>query len=263
METALRILTLNVCNPSRARAERQLQWLSGRPEQILVLSETSDAGGSELLAERLRSAGWEVRFPVPQTGERGVLVASRVALAAVPTMTVSYLPHRVAAVSIGTLEIIGVYAPSRDESAQKIARKRRFLAELLTVIGARPSVETVVIGDLNIVERGQRSLGGTFRDWEYELYEELPALGWLDAFRALHADRTESSWVDPDGVGFRFDHCFICGALANRLRRCDYLHETRETGLTDHSALTLELRADNLKPLDVSPSLDGAPPTLF
>ena len=120
-----------------------------------------------------------------------------------------------------------------------------------------------MIGDLNIVERGDRSHGGPFSEWEYEVYEALPALGWLDAFRALHADRTESSWVDPDGVGFRFDHCFICGALADRLRRCDYLHETRETRLTDHSALTLELRVDHLESLEVTASLDGAPPTLF
>lgn len=263
METALGILTLNVANPSRARAERQLKWLGERPEQILVLTETSDAAGSEMLAECLRSAGWEVRFPVPRDRERGVLVASRVALAAVAAPIVSYLPNRVAAVSIGALEIIGVYAPSRDESPEKVARKRRFLAELLTVIGDRPSNETVLIGDLNIVEVGHRSIGGTFREWEYELYEELPGLGWLDAYRALHPDRTEYSWVDFDGAGFRFDHCFISGALAYRLGRCEYLHETRETELSDHSALTLEIQATSLESLDVSPSLDGAPPSLF
>jgi exodeoxyribonuclease-3 len=263
MEPPLRILTLNVCNPSRARAERQLQWLSERPEQVLVLTETSDCAGSEMLAERLRSAGWEVHFPAARDGERGVLVASRVALTGAPAPIVSYLPHRAATISIGALEIIGVYAPSRDESAEKIARKRRFLAELLTVIGARPGDETILIGDLNIVERGQRSVGGTFRDWEYELYEELPGLGWVDAYRTLHPDRTEHSWVDFDGTGFRFDHCFISGVLAERLLRCDYLHGTREIELSDHSAMTLEIRAANLKPLDVSPSLDGAPPSLF
>ncbi len=45
----LRVLTLNVASPSTARAERQLAWLSERPEQVLVLTELSSGAGSRLL----------------------------------------------------------------------------------------------------------------------------------------------------------------------------------------------------------------------
>jgi exodeoxyribonuclease III len=259
----LGVLTLNVCSPSQARAERQLEWLSKRPEQVFVLTEMSDGVGSTLLVERLRSAGWNVQCREPQGGERGVLIASRVALGREVPAIVSYLPERVAAISIGTLEIIGVYAPSRDDSAEKVARKRRFLAELLTVVGARPASDTVLIGDLNIVERGQRSGDGTFREWEYELYEELPSLSWMDAYRVLHPDRVEYSWVGVDGVGHRFDHTFITGDLTDRLLRCEYVHETRETDLSDHSALHLELSGVEAAPIEVDESLSGEQPTLF
>lgn len=260
---SLEILTLNIASPSRRRAERQLAWLGERSEDVLVLTETSDGEGSRLLDERLRGAGWEVRSAVPPKGERGVLVASRAATTAEPELRVSYLPFRVATISIGAVEVIGTYAPSRDESAEKIARKRRFLAELLTLIGSRPSASTVLIGDLNLVERG-RGLGSRlFADWEYELYEELPSLGWHDAYRYLHPDRAEYSWADPDGIGFRFDHCFVGSSLAEELQQCEYVHDPRETGLSDHSGLTLRLRSADLRPLDVNATLDGAPPTLF
>lgn len=263
MESKLGILTLNVANPSRARAERQLDWLGERPEQVLVLTETSGQAGSLLLAERLESAGWEVHFPAPPDGERGVLLASRVAPDGRSSTRVSYLPHRVGTLSVDSVEIVGVYAPSRDESAEKIARKRRFLAELLTLIGEQAPGRRIVIGDLNIVEPGQRLVGGVLSDWEYELYRELPELGWTDAYRALHPDRVEYSWVDIDGGGFRFDHCFVSGALAERLARCEYVHETRETELSDHSAMVLELEGVEVHPLDVIPTLEGGPPSLF
>ena len=32
----LGILTLNIANPSTARAKRQLPWLAQRPEQVMV-----------------------------------------------------------------------------------------------------------------------------------------------------------------------------------------------------------------------------------
>ena len=53
----LGVLTLNVANPSAARAERQLAWLSERSEQVLVLTETSPGAGSRLLLDRLAAAG--------------------------------------------------------------------------------------------------------------------------------------------------------------------------------------------------------------
>jgi exodeoxyribonuclease-3 len=263
MADELGILTLNVCSPSVARAERQLEWLAGRSEHLFVLTEVSTGPGSGLLAERLRSAGWEVRAPAPSPGERGVMIASRVALEPEAGPPLTYLRERVESISIGELELIGVYAPSRDDSAEKVARKRRFLAELLTAIGFREPSATVVIGDLNIVERGRRASERVFQEWEYELYEELPRIGWLDAYRALHPDRVELSWSDAEGHGFRFDHTFITSDLRERLGRCEYVHETRESELSDHSAMLLELEGVSAVELEVDASLAAGPPSLF
>ena len=38
----LRLLALNIANPSPTRAQRQVAWLRERPEDVLVLSETKN-----------------------------------------------------------------------------------------------------------------------------------------------------------------------------------------------------------------------------
>lgn len=262
-DDSLAVLTLNVCSPSLARAERQLEWLDERPEHVFVLTEISGGAGSELLAARLRRAGWWVHASTPRERERGVMVGSRVAIGSDGPGLTTYIPERVQTVSIGGIEVIGVYAPSRDESIEKTARKRRFLAELLTAVGERRPARTILIGDLNIVERSGRGADRVFQDWEYELYEELPAIGWIDAYRALHADRLELSWVDGEGRGYRFDHTFITADLRERLGRCEYVHETREHDLSDHSAMVIELKGIAAEQLEVDRSLAAGPPSLF
>ena len=262
-EPSLSVLTLNVCSPSVPRAERQLEWLGSRPEQVFVLTEVGTGAGSELLADRFRASGWATRSRPPSQGERGVLIASRLAPSEVEPIS-AYLPERIAQLSVAGLELIGVYAPSRDDSAARVARKRRFLAELLTVLGAREPSAMVLIGDLNVVERSGRAVDRGFKEWEYELYDELPGLGWLDAYRALHPDRVEVSWADSEGRGHRFDHCMMTADLRSSLRRCEYLHETREHELSDHSAMVLELEsAAACVGLEVDRALAPGPPSLF
>jgi len=262
-EQNLSVLTLNVCSPSLPRAERQLEWLDGRPEQVFVLTELGTGAGSELLLARFRESGWALRARRPTEGERGVMIASRLDPGSENPVT-TYLPERIAQVSVGGFEVIGVYAPSRDESAERIARKRRFLAELLTLLGEREPVAMVLIGDLNVVERSGRGADRGFQEWEYELYEELPRIGWMDAYRALHPDRVEISWADTEGRGHRFDHCLMTTDLGQRLRRCEYIHETREGELSDHSAMVVELAGVGPgTPLAVDPSLSAGPPSLF
>ncbi len=262
-ESGLSILTLNVCSPSVGRAERQLEWLGNRSEQLFVLTEVSAGTGSALLRDRIEGAGWAVRAENPREGERGVMICSRVELGPKPVAAVSYLSERAESVTVGDLELIGAYAPSRDDSVEKVARKRRFLSELLTALGQRGASTTVLIGDLNIVERSGRTSDRLFQEWEYELYEELPRLGRLDAYRALHPDRVEVSWADVEGRGFRFDHTFITADLREQLARCEYLHETRERDLSDHSAMVVQLKGPASDELAVDTGLAGGPPALF
>ena len=50
----LSFLTFNIGNPSEQRAQRQLEWLAGRPEHVLVLTETKASAGCRTRRDRAR-----------------------------------------------------------------------------------------------------------------------------------------------------------------------------------------------------------------
>ena len=67
-------------------------------------------------------------------------------------------------------------------------------------------------------------------------------LGFRDAFRALHGyGEREPTWTWPNGGGYRLDHLVVSSRLD--VAACDYRHDWRDEGLSDHSALVAELGA--------------------
>jgi exonuclease III len=66
-------------------------------------------------------------------------------------------------------------------------------------------------------------------------------LGWVDAYRSLHGygERSASWTYAHDRGGWRLDH-----VLLNALRpsAAAYAHDWRRAGLSDHSALVVEIR---------------------
>jgi exodeoxyribonuclease III len=265
------VLTFNLNNPSRERAERQLAYLAARPEPILVLTETADSAGCAFLEERFSTAGYAVTFPRPeQRGERGAMIVSRLVTRPLET-GVDYLPHRAVGVTVdtdeGPLDVIGLYVPSRDATELKTERKRTFLQtcrhQLLGGLGAA----RVVIGDFNVLEPEHVPRYRFFSPFEYEFYNWFGAAGYVDAFRHLHRGALEYSWVGKTGDGYRYDHAHVSGRLAGGLRGCSYVHEPR-TGpdrLTDHSALSVQFAVTASAPLPVTgPTRAGEPvPALF
>ena len=81
-------------------------------------------------------------------------------------------------------------------------------------------------------ERGER--------WDAAEQALLRALGWTDAFRHVHGlARKERSWAWPNGGGYRLDHVLVSPGV--EVRACEYLHELRTHGLSDHSGLVVDL----------------------
>ena len=96
--------------------------------------------------------------------------------------------------------------------------------------------------------RGARDGGGRLREERAGFWDEaelgvvpgLSALGFADAFRALHGyGSREPSWtwrrISGHGGGWRLDHVFCSADLVPRT--CAYHHDWRDSGLSDHSAL--------------------------
>lgn len=270
-DSGLSFLTLNIGNPSVQRAERQLAWLSSRPEHVLVLTEAKASAGCRLLADAFTTAGFHVTFDVPDPGEYGVMIISRVrAQPAGLSAAVGYLPSRAASVLLpapaGLVEVIGAYVPSRDAGFEKTERKQKWLAAFQAALAARdPALPAVFLGDLNILEPGHQPRYRFFAPFEYDFYRALSSVyGLVDAYRHLHPAAVEHSWVGRTGDGYRYDHVFCSASLAPAVTACRYLHEPRNDRLSDHSALAAGFALTSpplLATLD--PATTGAPATLF
>src|SRR5262249_50332193 len=149
---------------------------------------------------RLRDRGYHVDAQqMPHRGERGVAVAHRLPYAAVAMTGVVDLAHRLIVTRLHLprpVTLVGAYVPSRDASADKIARKRRFLEQMPQAVRhVRSNSNVILMGDLNIVSRSHRPRYSTFRAWEYDALEELADLGLVDAFAKLNPDAQVHSWV--------------------------------------------------------------------
>lgn len=251
----LSILALNVSAPPRDRATRLLEWLWGRDEEVLVLTEVAAGAGSALVGQVCRAAGYAV-LGTAGDGERlGTLVVGR-GVALEPAGEVpSDLAGRVVSCRIdldgSPLDLLGVYGrasdPVRYASREQRERKRRWLAglqdwlPLWRAAGPGEAGAALVAGDLNVVD--------PLDDLPYVLAEERDFYAWAtgdlglaDAYRLRHPDGAEVSWVDHSGAGCRYDHALVSRSLAEQVTSCELVHEPRLDGLSDHSALTLTLR---------------------
>ena len=100
---SLSLVTVNVGAPSIERAHRQLRWLAGRPEDVLVLTETKATAGSQFLAERFAAAGYWVTFPEHAPCELGAMIVSKFDTTVDRIgAALDYLPARAAGVVVDT-----------------------------------------------------------------------------------------------------------------------------------------------------------------
>jgi exodeoxyribonuclease III len=102
----------------------------------------------------------------------------------------------------------------------------------------------LIVGDLNTgrndcdLEQGAAkfSCEGHFMNLE-------TTSGLTDIWRSQHgASAQEWTWRSPKN-GFRIDHAFANEAFRTAFKKidCYYLHEPRESHVTDHSALVVDL----------------------
>ena len=156
------------------------------------------------------------------------------------------------------VEVHCVHVPNAANGWVKV----RTLQRIRSGLAVAPKRARVLCGDLNTPRRelpdGQvisfaRDSQGRLRsdrgpewdDAELGIVPRLRELGYEDAFRSLHGySKREPSWTwrriaGHDG-GWRLDHLFVSDEL--QPVAAVYHHDWREQGLSDHSALEVDLR---------------------
>jgi endonuclease/exonuclease/phosphatase family metal-dependent hydrolase len=193
----------------------------------------------------------------PPPGRRrplGVLVAAREPLRRLPLPAGVPWPERVLCCALGELEIVNVHSPISPAPDLAKVRTHEALAAYLYPAGP----PRIVCGDLNTPRRELPDGGlltfahdraGNLRPergerWdraERALVHDLRSDGWVDAFRSLHGyGEREASWTFAhDRGGWRLDHVLVRGP---RPLASAYAHDWRRAGLSDHSALVVDLQ---------------------
>jgi exonuclease III len=242
----LRVITWNVQHAAVPRMRRQVAWLAQAPgADVLLLTEV---GAPEPWQQALGEYGWSA-YAEEATDDFGVIIAVRDHVAdSVPLRMV--MPHRLVALRLlvgdTPVGVAGVYVPSRGPKERRNEDKRAFQealsAQLPAMVRSLMPGPVVVAGDLNVVEPGHQPHHKVFGAWEYDFYRSFAAAGLADAYRYLHPDGQDHSWFGRrSGLGYRFDHVFTTDTHLPNVLTCRYLHEPRLIGLSDHSALRLEL----------------------
>ncbi|MFL5517781.1 MAG: endonuclease/exonuclease/phosphatase family protein [Gemmatimonadales bacterium] len=185
----------------------------------------------------------------------GVLIAARESLERIASPPGVPWPERILCCGLGDdLEIVNLHSPIA--TAPDLAKVRTH--EAVAAYLGRPSARArVLCGDLNTPRRelpdgdvvtfaydSARRLrperGERWDRAERSVVQGLREQGWVDAFRSLHGygERSASWTFQGNRGGWRLDH-----VLVDRLRpvASAYAHDWRRAGLSDHSALVVEL----------------------
>jgi exodeoxyribonuclease III len=183
----------------------------------------------------------------------GVLTAAREPARRLPHPPDVPWPERVLCCRVGDVEVVNVHSPiSPSPELAKVRTHEALFAYLTTAGGAR-----IVCGDLNTPRRElpdgevltfahdsagrlRPERGERWHAAERALVRGLCDHGWIDAFRALHGyGERHASWTFAGNRGgWRLDYVLVHGL---RPIASAYAHDWRIAGLSDHSALIVDL----------------------
>lgn len=248
---------MNVGNPSLERAKRQCDWLDQQSFDILVLTETKKSQGCQYIYDHFFKKGFDlntiniginyyISYPLSKTGDLGVMIISKREIYSESNIFESNnrFFSRFSQISVGSgndkLSIIGLYVPSRDRSVEKINRKTEFINMVSAELNIHPAQNTIIAGDFNILNRQHIPHYSTFFSWEYDFYDNIINKGYSDVFCDANPGKQDYSWVGRTGDGYRYDYIFASLDIAKKIGQCYFIHETRHSKLTDHSALYVE-----------------------
>lgn len=155
------------------------------------------------------------------------------------------------------VEVLGIHVPdvkTQDGDGriqQTLDYKRHFWEALIRFAEEKMArnENAIILGDfntgLNTVDKEPGAGDFYLSECMKKLLEMEDAKGrkWVDAYRRFHRRQSpvDYTWYMPGGGGFRLDYAFLSPRLAGRLKAARHSHLERESCLSDHSMLIVEL----------------------
>jgi exodeoxyribonuclease III len=248
----MRILAVNLRSGGAARTTGALieRCLAHDPD-VVVFSEFRANQNGMQIHKALETAGLANQGGSLHHRGNGVLIASRALFTPLANpfgLAEDEYPNAIVEARFETICLYGVYLPGQDRKRPHLrcfiaaAQRWNEKGACVMVVGDFNSGRNETDIELNI---GQRRLRDEFST--ADLYAELEH-HLNEAWLFMHPDKTEFSWYPfrtsrtaPQRNGWRLDKAFVSKPLLPRLRAANYDHDFRLQGLTDHSALIIDL----------------------
>lgn len=243
----MRLLAWNILHGGSRRMPEIALALLDQAADVIVISEYRSTMGGQLRA-LLREHGWEhQRCTEPARGKNGMLLASRVPFLppppdhvepADPPVDGRWLHAEVASPdpAMPSVHVIGVHAPDGHGDRTLQTAYWRYLIDTAKRLRDKPCV---LLGDFNTGRHKADEEGKTFRCTS--LLGLLSTYGYADAWRLLHPQTREYTWFSHKGGGFRIDAAYISAPLAGTLRVASHAHALRESGVSDHAPVVIQI----------------------
>jgi exodeoxyribonuclease-3 len=239
----MRLLSWNIRHGGGRRLPAICDAIIKHAPDVIIIAEYRSIPGKILLS-RFAEAGWPYAVSSqPPPRENGVAVFSRAPL--VPSVPP---PDRWVEVELPLhgLAVAAVHVPVRGRD---ISRKDAYWRSVLEHASNKRRESFVFIGDWNTgAALGDAQPEGTgFSCCEH--FHAMAEHGFVDAWRLLHSNDRAFSWYSrrrgSERNGFRIDQAFLSTPLIDRLTSCEYGHDERRAGISDHAPLLLDIRGNH------------------
>lgn len=231
----MRIVSWNILQGGGKRAQSICDAISNWTPDILVLQEYRHGRTSQIISGALHDLGLVDQHSTESPARKNcVFIASGQPLQCQPwtdDLDATLALRVTSDEQIPGLDLLAAHLPHKREQVP-------YLESLLDQSDLLAG-SALIIGDLNCGIPFEDSDTKTFSNTH--LFQALLKQGWIDSWRSRHPDRQEFTWISHRGNGYRYDHCLSSPDFDSRLTAVEYDHVVREDGLSDHSALILDV----------------------
>jgi exodeoxyribonuclease III len=254
----MKIASWNV-NSIRARIEHVSSWLKEHQPDVLMMQELKADEFPSLVFQAL---GYE-SVAVTQKAYNGVAVLSRLPMETIATTLAGDEEDshaRYLALTIQGIRVVNIYLPNgnpvgSDKFAYKLAWMDRLMVQMTR--WREEGLPVVIGGDFNVIPEdidchkpSSWTRDALFQPEPRGRYRAMQAMGYIDAFRALHPEETgQFTYWDyfrkafETNRGIRVDHFLLSPDIGARLEKCyiDRAPRAMEKP-SDHTPIVMELR---------------------
>jgi len=243
------LLAWNIQHGGGTRLARIVEEIAAYDPDLIAITEFRAKPGVTLCAALLERGWPHVETTSPTGSQNGIAVFSRTPLRrtrpcqAPPENLVRWLDIDLPEYGFGVGVLHVMAAGSATKHPTNVA-KSRFWDGVLQAAETRLREPFLFVGDWNTGAHRLDETGKTFVCADH--FGRLSTLGWTDIWRHHNPGITEWTWFSKlkggtRGNGFRLDHAFATPSLLSRITSCRYLHAQRESGVSDHSMVLVEL----------------------